>query len=689
MQVMGASYDLISFDVFDTLLTRAVGSPSSLFILLGRMPEVQGITRCTPEEFARIRIDAERRARPDLGEATLERIYLELSASLSLEPQQAKELLQAELQLEHRLSRSVPSARELLAAERGNRRVAISDIYLPTPEVDALLDRHGLREQLDRVYVSSDVGVRKGTGHLFHAILKTEEVSGRRWCHVGDDVWSDYKVPRALGIAAQSVHSARLNRFENIWESHRWDTSGLSSLFAGGSRLARLTASDFPAEEPVVRVAAGVAAPALTSYVLWVLNRAVSEGIDRLYFLARDGEILYQIAQRLCSRLGISIELRYLYGSRYAFRRATAASAPIATAAWLFEQARSLSNVEALSWIGLDERTARTTLHRNGLPFDCRTPDLIAQLEHDELFVRDAVVSAEQARELASQYLAEQGLCDDVSFAVVDTGWSGRLLQAMHELLLPLGSGVSRAFFMAYQRSATGDDFHAPEAISGYLYDERQAVGYHEARKSLWWLAEAFCVAEHGLTVGFERVTPGAAVTPLLASERNPALEHWPWWHHYRRAVYRFVEQSVWDSDVANLHADMRPAVVEVLDELWSRPDDAESATWGLFPFEQDPIAGRTRPLARPIGHRDFGQRLRGSDLDLVWGQASLRLTQPGARPLARWGLLLSSCFERRRLGAPVFARHWRERYAVLSNGIRCRLAWTRFRGWAGANRER
>ena len=62
------------------------------------------------------------------------------------------------------------------------------------------------------------------------------------------------------------------------------------------------------------------AAPVLEAYVEWVLREAQRRGIRTLYFLARDGYILRQIAQDLCEAKGIDIQCRYLYCSRMALR---------------------------------------------------------------------------------------------------------------------------------------------------------------------------------------------------------------------------------------------------------------------------------------------------------------------------------------------------------------------------------
>ena len=74
-------------------------------------------------------------------------------------------------------------------------------------------------------------------------------------------------------------------------------------------------------EDPVSQAAGWVLAPVLGTFVRWVLERALSAGVSRLYFLARDGWFPYRLAQTLCQAWKLPVECRYLYGSRLAWRQ--------------------------------------------------------------------------------------------------------------------------------------------------------------------------------------------------------------------------------------------------------------------------------------------------------------------------------------------------------------------------------
>ena len=63
-----------------------------------------------------------------------------------------------------------------------------------------------------------------------------------------------------------------------------------------------------------------VLAPALAGFTGWLVNQATGSGKKRLYFLARDGYLMYRAARILCERLSLPIDCRYLSCSRYSLR---------------------------------------------------------------------------------------------------------------------------------------------------------------------------------------------------------------------------------------------------------------------------------------------------------------------------------------------------------------------------------
>ena len=131
-------YDVVSFDIFDTLILRPFAKPADLFMLVGK--------RLKRAEFYRIRTDAERRAREDAmhrngnTEVTIYDIYAIIEERTGL----PKELgVQTEFQTELDYCFANPYMKRIfrLLQEQGKPIVIVSDMYLPG-EMMAILTLH-------------------------------------------------------------------------------------------------------------------------------------------------------------------------------------------------------------------------------------------------------------------------------------------------------------------------------------------------------------------------------------------------------------------------------------------------------------------------------------------------------------------------------------------------------------------
>jgi putative hydrolase of the HAD superfamily len=94
-----------------------------------------------------------------------------------------------------------PEVRPTLARwrERGLRLVVASNWDVSLHEV---LERTGLRERLDGVATSAQVGAAKPSGELFAAALELAGVAAAEAIHVGDSLEEDVAGARAAGIDA-------------------------------------------------------------------------------------------------------------------------------------------------------------------------------------------------------------------------------------------------------------------------------------------------------------------------------------------------------------------------------------------------------------------------------------------------------------------------------------------------------
>lgn len=634
--------------MFDTLLTRAVGDPQAVFLLLGRWLSRHGALSCSPEGFARARVTAESVARQATPrrEVSLDEIYRELACSLELSAEQALSARTAELEIESRLSRPVgaTAATVRATAANGGRVIALSDMYLPPRFIEALLAQAGLADAVSRLYVSSELGATKADGGLYPLVIRREGARPSELRHHGDNEFSDVRNARRAGVVAVSEGAASLNRYETALEAHRWETQGLSSVFAGASRLARLAVdADSPHEVSVRDVAAGVAGPTLTAYVLWVLRTAHREGRRRLYFMSRDGQVLWEIARRLGPKLGLDLELRYLYGSRKVFQLAAITEGTLAASDWAYDGMFHASVRDVLKRLDVPVRDALPILERYGL-------DASSQPHSDEEGERDRIRSlladpdmealvipgAQRARAMLWRYLQQEGLDETEHAAIVDTGWMGRQQRSLAEILASKGVDSPRVFLFGHDSS--NSSWHAPDVITAYMYDACTEMGWTEGIPQPWGIIEVFCVGDHGRLLGY-RDSDGR-IEPDIENADNVDAQEWGL-GLFRTTVLAFVEALVLEDDLVDVGADLRGAVVEVCREFWLSPTAAEAQAWGGFVYEDDPVGLSRGVLASAYGLRDIVDGIRRRQVDherRVWRGGSLQMSGPVTRLAYRVG---------------------------------------------------
>jgi FMN phosphatase YigB (HAD superfamily) len=319
---------VISFDVFDTLLVRVQARPGDLFLQLGAELASAGIQVPPPNAFVRLRQQTEltaRRKAPS-GEVTLDEIYATLAGALGWDDATRTQARQRELDLEARSLKAIPAmlARVNAARTEADEVWFLSDMYLPAAFIERVLRREGFFRDGDKLFVSGEWRASKARGDLFTKAREQVSQPITTWRHIGDNPHADELVPRGQGIATEICQDAALNRYEQIacgpCEHELW-----RSLVAGAMRRARLAN---PETDPPRRViwdtGCDVVGPLLFGFVHWCLAQAVERGLSRLYFVARDGQLLHRIAERHAPAWGFDIECRYLHGSRQAWHPAAA-----------------------------------------------------------------------------------------------------------------------------------------------------------------------------------------------------------------------------------------------------------------------------------------------------------------------------------------------------------------------------
>lgn len=305
-----------SFDIFDTCFVRACGSPHNIFDLLAYQILGEKSEESLRMDFAAIRIEGERKARLHSGkkEVTLTDIY-DCCSFEGLTSMDKQQIAAAEIEIER--EQLVPVYSMLQKIEElhriGESIYYISDMYLPQEFIHELLVEHGFWQSGDKLYVSCVSGKTKRDGSLFKQVAEENAIVYRHWHHWGDNRYSDYRVPKRLGIKAHLVNHKFAYYERYLLKQDYFPGFFVNQHMAGISKAVRLS---FP-NDVRYTFAADLIAPLYVPFVYSILKDASERGIRKLFFLARDGYILYKIAENLIEMFP-EIEIRYIYVSRSA-----------------------------------------------------------------------------------------------------------------------------------------------------------------------------------------------------------------------------------------------------------------------------------------------------------------------------------------------------------------------------------
>ena len=266
---------VISFDLFDTLVTRSYGDHLSLFKFLGA-------NVYQDKNFLKARINAETQARKVITEPNLDEIY-------SFMP----DIYSAEIEFQEDLKSIIPIRKNVRNFSNyladGFNCIIVTDIYYSKNQIKQILQKIDL--SYTELYVSCDLRASKATKSLYALVLSRHRVIR----HYGDNVVSDVRNARALGIEA--IETPRLA--PTMLEKRLLESNSVEILCA----IRKVRAHFDLMHTNVMQLRM------MLSY--FVVNRLIEDfGAHGTIFLARDGFWPYIVAHLR------GLDVRYFQTSR-------------------------------------------------------------------------------------------------------------------------------------------------------------------------------------------------------------------------------------------------------------------------------------------------------------------------------------------------------------------------------------
>lgn len=297
-------HEIISFDIFDTVLMRRVCEPADVFSLVDKDTEGS-----LPLPFSEMRKSAQRELLREC-EPDIYQIYTRMGEKYGLSREVCAALMESELQMEREVLLVRDKMKECMAycRKRGKQFYFVSDMYLPSEILGRFLGELGITGYAG-ILVSCEHHMTKSQG-LFR-ILK-ERAKGATYLHIGDNEQADYRAAMENGIDAFLIMPAiRMLEISACGEMLAY-RGGVGGSVMTGMFVSKLLNDPFALYEsegkPAVRDSRDFGflfiGPILVSFLSWMLGVLERDGRGLVLFSARDGWLIRQAYHILKTQWG-------------------------------------------------------------------------------------------------------------------------------------------------------------------------------------------------------------------------------------------------------------------------------------------------------------------------------------------------------------------------------------------------
>lgn len=414
------NYDVVSFDIFDTLILRNVSDPKNVFAFLA--------TKYSLLDFGKIRIEVESKLRnkkqQEYGhrEITINEIYDEVYKFTSIDPEVG---IRNELEEEKNFCYANPYMKIVYDTliQNGKKVIITSDMYLPHDLMAELLENCGYTGY-DKLFVSCDYDCSKRNLGLYEYIKENYLEDDETVIHVGDNRESDFISARKVGWDAYHYPQNRdlgkpLDKIGMSYMIASYYTSIVNNFLYNGIN------EEYPYNQMSYYYGFMYGGLFILGYVNWIHEKALANKMDKVIFLARDGYILKKVYDMLYD----DIPSEYALWSRHASMK-TSLKTNMQAYIWQFVKRRKKSNPNI---------TVENIL--KDMEFECliskledvgiRADDTVEDDEIEENLINLIVDNYDNVKQISKKYSEatkqyyQEILGDAKKVCIVDIGWRG------------------------------------------------------------------------------------------------------------------------------------------------------------------------------------------------------------------------------------------------------------------------
>jgi len=315
-------YDIISFDIFDTLITRAIYDPNDIFKLMEEKLKINSFL----EKRKNAEIEAIKKLHKDVNLDEIYKSYIEIYKVSSDEVEKIKQL-EEELEIKFCTPRNDMLKLVKKLCTNNKTLILASDMYLKKETILKMLKKCGYTESMfKKIYISNDINKRKDTKKMWRYLRFVYWRS--KLVHLGDNNNSDVIFPKKYKKDTIKIMSSR----ELLHQSNLYNLLAPSinqrtvsdSIFLGIMINKKIFNSPF--SDLMVNSISDFGyifhAPLLNEFLKFITDK--TSRMDELLFLAREGYYLQKLYQEYTELYNIKPKSNiYFLASRKATHTAT------------------------------------------------------------------------------------------------------------------------------------------------------------------------------------------------------------------------------------------------------------------------------------------------------------------------------------------------------------------------------
>jgi len=549
------SFQVVSFDIFDTLLKRNVSNPKQIFdVVLTEYRKRHPDTRCS--DFPQLRIETEKSLR-QLGERkeiTLDEIY----SAIPIE--NPTEWKQIEIEQEIRYCEpNVPVVQLFNKCKTEQMRIVItSDMYLPRYVIEKMLEKCGVTDY-EKLYLSSEIGIKKSTGELYEYVIRDLKISARKIVHIGDRPRTDFLNPIKTGMGAIHVDTNLIN---TIFYEKQDLTSAENTLVPFiNNNLPR-----YSNHSEAFQWGYEAFGPLLLGYCSWLHERVKDLKLDKLFFLARD---MFLVKDIYASLYGQQSAI-YLEVSRRSLRLLYVLKTGSIRNALDTMTRKKYTVKDLLKTLGIDECEIKRTYDLNTkISVWTQFPEWFNALDEEAMSI------LRQREDYSEQYLEEKGVFSSGKHAIVDIGWHGTTQNMMERI-------TGKSFTGLYLGTTKRESFDAMD-MHGYWFEcPREEDSYPYI--SMISILEAMLFPQIGTTIAYQKTANG--IEPIY---NECEMKDYSFVSDFQKGALTFAKEYM---KFAGSNIDLLDASVamKAFERIAFQPTLSQAKTLSVLPYEEERI---------------------------------------------------------------------------------------------------